>query len=186
MSKRFYPRTYGTEPNMRQELNNMFDGVFPEVAKAQKGLLRKMRRTSAGILIPCPCVDNLTNEPDKDIFCPVCHGDGNLWDETWIDFYKVLLRSSVGLSSNEDLIRPGIMNVPLASFYLRSTVDITSQDKIVEMKMDAEGNPIRPYRREYVYRITTAVDFRSDHGKLEYWKVDCYAEKRKFLNGLNG
>lgn len=186
MSKRFYTRTSGktTEPDMRQELDNMFDGIFPEVAKAQKGLLRRMRRDSTDALIQCDCVDVLTHEPDKDHFCPVCHGEAYLWDEEWIDFYKVVLRSDVGLSSKEDLIRPGLMNIPLVSFYIRGTVNITEQDKIVEMVTNAAGIVVQPYRREHLYRITTALDFRSDYGKLEYWKLDCYAEKRKFLNGL--
>lgn len=192
MSNRFYSirntsdNTYtsGTEPNMRQELNNTFDGVFPEVSKAQPALLRKMRRDSNNKLILCPCVDVLTHEPDVDTFCNICHGDGNLWDETPIDVYSVVLRSDVGLSSKEDLIRPGLMNIRLVSFYLRSSVDITEQDKIVELVLDTAGNPVRPYRRENLYRITTAIDYRSDNGKLEYWKLDCYSEKRKFLNGL--
>lgn len=185
MSRRFYTTTSGkrTEPDMRLELNNTFDGIFPEIAKAQRGLLRKMRRTSTGDMIQCDCVDILTHEPDKDHFCPQCHGDSFLWDEEWLDFYKVVLRSDVGLSSKEDLIRPGLMNIPLVSFYVRGTVDITEQDKIVELVTDQEGVIIQPYRREYLYRITTALDFRSDHGKREYWKLDCYSEKRKFLNG---
>lgn len=186
MSKRFYTRTSGlsTEPDMRQELDNTFDGIFPEVAKTQKGLLRRMRRDTSDNLIQCQCVDILTHEPDVDHFCPVCHGEGYLWDEEWIEFYKVVLRSNVGLSSKEDLIKPGLMNVPLVSFYLRGTVELTEQDRIIELKTDNDGIPSRPYRREFLYRITTALDFRSDRGKLEYWRLDCYAEKRKFLNGL--
>jgi len=188
MSKRFYTISSGksTEPDMRQELDNTFDGIFPEIAKAQTGILRKMRRDSLGALIPCPCVDPLTHEPDRDHFCAYCHGDGYIWDEEWIEFYKVVLRSDVSLSNQEDLVKPGLMNVPLVSFYLRGTVDVTPQDKIVELVTDRAGDPVRPYRREYLYRITTALDFRSDRGKLEYWKLDCYAEKRKFLNGPVG
>lgn len=186
MSKRFYTRTSGktTEPDMRQELDNTFDGVFPEVAKAQKGLIRKMRRDTSGNKIQCACVDILTHEPDLDHFCPYCHGEGYIWDEEWVDFYKVVLRSDVGLAGNEDLIKSGNIKVQMAAFYLRGTAKITEDDKIIELVTDRAGDPVRPYRREHLYRITTALDFRSDHGKLEYWKLDCYEEKRKFLNGL--
>lgn len=186
MSKRFYTRSSGhtTEADLRQELDNTFDGIFPEVAKAQKGLLRKMRRDTSGNMIQCSCVDVLTNEPDKDHPCVVCGNEGYLWDEEWIDFYKVVLRSNVGLSTNENLVKPGLMNVPLVSFYLRGTATITKEDKIVEMETNNAGVPSRPYRREYIYRINTLIDFRSDNGKIEYYRLDCNAEKRKFLNGL--
>jgi hypothetical protein len=185
VSKRFYStRTGSTEPNMRQEFNNTLDGIFPEVPKAQSAILRKMRRDSSDQLIECPCVDDLTHEPDLDTFCPVCHGEGYLWDESWIDVYKVILRSDKGLSTKETLISPGLMNISLVSIYLKSSVDITDKDKVVEMILDTSGTPVRPYRRKFIYRIGTIVDFRSDNGKLEYTRLDCYAEKRKFLNGL--
>lgn len=174
-----------TEPDMRQELNNTFDGKWPEVAKAQSAALRKMRRDPKGVLEECQCVDILTHEPDIDSFCPICHGEGFVWDEISVDVYKVVLRSDVGLSSKEDLIRPGLLNIPFVIFYMRSTVDITKEDKVVELVLKTNGKPVMPFRREFLYRIGTSVDLRSDNGKLEYWKLDCYAEQRKFLNGLD-
>ena len=71
-------------------------------------------------------------------------------------------------------------------FYTRSSVPVTKADKVVELWTDTEGDVIRPYRRESLYRIGTPIDFRSDDGKLEYWKLDCYNEQRKFLNGPEG
>jgi hypothetical protein len=182
----FYPTTGGTEPDMREEFNNMMDGKWPEVAKAQPIVLRKLRRDSSDELVPCPCVDILTGEPDLDHFCPVCHGEGYLWDEHLFDGYKVVLRSDVGLASREDLIKPGLLNIPFVIFYMRSSVDITIEDKVVELVLDRAGKPVRPFKRDYLYRIGTDIDLRSDGGKLEYWKLDCYAEERKFLNGLEG
>jgi len=182
----FYPHTGGTEPDMREEFNNMMDGKWPEVPKAQPIVLRKMRRDDSGVLVGCPCVDRLTQEPDLDTFCPFCHGERYLWDEQMYDGYKVVLRSDVGLSSKEDLIRPGLLNIPFVIFYMRSHIDITQDDKIVELILDTSGQPVRPYKREFLYRIGTAIDLRSDGGKLEYWKLDCYSEERKFLNGLDG
>lgn len=179
--RRLYPAGR-TEPNMREELNNMFDGVYPEIAKKQPTLLRKMRREN-GELVPCACVDKLTHEPDKDHYCPLCHGDGFYWDEEWIDCYKVQIKSEVGNAVKERLLGPGLQNVPLVVFYTRSSVDVTEDDKIVEVVLDAEGNPARPYRRKKLYRIGSAIDLRSDNAKLEYWKLDCYEEQRKHLNG---
>lgn len=171
---------------MRREFNAIMDGLFPEIPKAQNVVLRKMRRVGNqqfGDLVKCLCVDDLTKEPDLDTFCPICHGEGFLWDETFIDSYKVVLRSDVGKSTKETLISPGNMNIPIVSFYARSNLIITLSDKIVELYVNEEGEPIRPYRREALYRIGTPVDLRSDYGRLEYWKIDGYKEQRKFLNG---
>jgi hypothetical protein len=185
-----YP-TSRTEPDMREELHATFDGVFPEIAKAQKALLRIMRKDSAGNLIKCACVDKLTQEPDKDTFCPTCFGEGYVWDEILVDAYKVIIQSSVGLGTRENLLKPGLTNIPVVSWYFRYNIPINligdiCPDKVVELHLNADGSIARPYRRQRVYRIGTAIDFRSDHGKIEYWKLDCFGEQVKFLNGPKG
>jgi len=171
-----------TEPDMREEFNNMMDGKWPEVAKAQPIVLRKMRRDN-GNLIPCACVDVLTGEPDIDHFCPLCHGEGYIWDELMYDGYKTVIHSDVGLANKDKLFGPGLLNIPSVIFYMRSRVDITREDKIVEIFLNRAGSPLLPYKREYIYKITTPLDLRSDNGKLEYWKLDCHMTERKFLNG---
>jgi hypothetical protein len=170
-----------TEPDLRKELNNMFDGIFPEIAKKQTMVLRKFRRDSNGKLIPCDCVDPTTREPDKDTYCPFCQGEGAYWDEGYMDGYKVLQQSSDGLG--ERITAPGLMNIPVMVFYTRSSVDLTEDDKLVVIALDTEGNPVVPLRRVQLYRIGNLVDYRSDNGRLEYWKISCYGEQRKFLNG---
>ena len=192
MTRPFDPyQTLGTEPNMRTEFFNTIDGVYPEVSKKQQFVFRKMRTDDDG-LIACSCVDVLTHEPDKDTFCPICFGESYLWDESIIDGYKVILGSSTGQAGKERLISPGNVNLVLVSFYLRYNLSInlfpkrTSPDKMVELVMDVDGSITRPYQRERVYRIGTAIDFRADGGKLEYYKLDCYEEQVKFLNGTEG
>ena len=51
------------------------------------------------------------------------------------------------------------------------------------MKLQNSGALVVPYKRKHLYRIGTPIDYRSDNGKLEYWKLDCFEEDRKFLNG---
>jgi hypothetical protein len=203
MASNPYRKVNQTEADMRFEMEATLDGVFPEIAKAQTAVLRKMLRyvydadgevttdtagnpiqnDVTGTLVKCDCVDIVTGEPDLDVWCPVCGGEGYLWEEFFIKMYKVVIRSSVGLSSKEDLIAPGLLNIPLVSFFLKEKVPITENDKIIEMVIDHSGKMVRPYKRLRLYRIGTAIDFRSDGGKLEYWKLDCYSEQRKFLNG---
>lgn len=178
MSKRFYPPSQ-TEIDMRQEMTNTLDGKYPEVKKKHTAILRKLRRP----LVQCSCVDPNTHEPDKDTFCAFCWGEGYIWDEIYIDVYKVVIKSDVGNADKEVLHSPGLINEPLVIFYTRSSVDITEKDKIIELILDSEGELAQPLQRKKLYRIGTAIDLRLDHGKLEYWKLDCYSEYRKFLNG---
>lgn len=173
------------EPNMRQELINTFEGKFPEEPKAQPGALRSMRRDDKDKLIICACVDEVTNEPDKDKFCPICWGEGFVWDEVLMDVYKVIIKSSVGLATKEDLIRPGLVNITLVSFFAKYDELIRKEDKVIELVLNIDGTPVIPYKREALYRIGTLIDFRSDSAKIEYWKLDCFEEQRKFLNGVD-
>lgn len=169
-----------TEPDLRKELNSMFDGIYPEIAKKQPAVLRKFRRDANGKRILCDCVDVNTKEPDKDTYCPFCQGEGFFWDEIALDIYK---RPDAVSGLAENATGPGLMNSPLMVFYTRSSVEMTKEDKLVELLLDEEGEPVEPIRRKQLYRIGSLVDYRSDNGRLEYWKMACYAEDRKFLNG---
>jgi len=130
MTRRFNPySTLRTEPDMRQEMTNTLQGQYPEIAKKQRHVLRKMRTDSAGALIPCACVDSLTKEPDKDTFCPICFGEGYVWDELGVDGYKQVIRSSVGLASKEQLTGPGNINLAYVSFYFEYDLDLNEFPK---------------------------------------------------------
>jgi hypothetical protein len=178
--------SFRTEVNLRQELENFLDGAFPEIAKKQKALLRKMRRDSDGTLVSCACVDATTGEADKDTFCPLCHGESWYWSEVWLDVYRIVLRSDVGNAFKERLLPATTQNIPVTLFFARYSAEITEDDRIIEMKLNADGTVYRPYTRQAVYRIGTLFDMRSDNGKLEYWKIATFKEERKFLNGPNG
>ena len=172
--------------SIRDEFFNTMDGKTPEIAKRQIALLRKMRIDTNGNNISCLCVDETTKEPDKDTFCSLCMGEGKYWDESFIDMYKVVEKNEVGQASNEILLAAGIMNIPLTIIYTKSNLDIKENDKIIELELDVEGVPVRPYKRKTVYRISTPIDLRLDFGRLEYYKLCCYQERVKYLNGPNG
>lgn len=187
-----YKTTLRTEPDMRQEMINTLQGSYPEIAKKQVHVLRKMRTGTDGKLINCSCVDVLTKEPDKDHFCPICFGEGYIWSEILVEGYKVIIGSSAGLATKENLIGPGLTDLACVTFYFDWKLPLTlfpkrkSPDKIVEIMTGKDGQPIRPYQRDTIYRIGTAIDFRAEHGKLNYYRVDCYEEQVKFLNGPLG
>jgi len=184
MRSNFYNRR--TEPDLRFELDATLRGIFPEIPKAINMLLRKMRRDTDSKLIKCSCVDLVTHEPDIDTFCPICHGEGNLWDETLVEGYKQTIGSTQSLVADERQLKSGIINVQSINFYTRYDTVYTQEDKLVELYLTVDGEIVIPYRRKKIYVINTTLDFRSDYGRLEYWKLSGYEQERKFLNGVKG
>ena len=178
----FYTSSARSEVDMRQEFINTLSGHFPEIAKGQTGLLRRMRRTSTGRLIACGCVDEVTREQDKDIFCPVCLGAGHLWDEDYILFYKTIEGADRTLGLSVDQTDAGLLTGEIVVFYCRYDVTLDEKDFIVEISLDAEGDAVTPASRVRINRISKVWEFRSDEGRIEYKKVYTYRDNVKYLN----
>jgi len=163
--------TSGSEIDLRQAFYNRLYGSATEVAKGRVGLLRRMRLDKDSKRVVCSCVDEKTGEPDKDTYCPYCWGEGYLWDEEWITYYKVLVSSHEGLVRKNQAHKAGVSNTPFVFFYLEYQIAPTRYDKIVEVALDVDGNLATPYTREAIYPIATAEAFRSDNGRVEYWRM---------------
>lgn len=166
-----YPSSGGTEIDLRDEMRRFFHGDGCEIAKGRKGFLRRMRTDDDGNFIPCPCVDPLTSEPDLDTLCPYCLGEGYMWDEELITYYKVLVGDGRGLAGKISKNISGELNIPFAMWYVEYTVNPTHKDRIVEVKLDLEGNVVLPVDRIGVYRLETVEAFRSDNSRVEYFRL---------------
>jgi hypothetical protein len=151
-----YGSNSSKEIDLRHEVGNLFYGATDEIAKGMIGLLRIMRRDSDHNLIQCACRNKVTNEPDRDSFCPYCYGFGYLWDEYKIVYY----RNDDSLKNQEDVV-----------FYFEWEADITSDDFIVEIKLDKDGSPLQPVQRTKIYDILSSDTFNADYGRVEFWKV---------------
>jgi hypothetical protein len=161
-----YSNLYGTPNNieldLRVELERTFNGAIDEIAKARTGLLRRMRRDLNGEPIRCACRDLQTDEPSKDYYCRYCLGMGFLWDERKMLYYK-----------NEDTF-----NKDTFMFYLQYEKDIDSKDYLIELIIDKEGNPVIPVKRYKVYNILEVHPYKSDNGRLEFWKIEAQEERK--------
>ncbi len=165
------------EGSMRDEIYDLIYGSSREIAKGSRGVYRKIRTTGSGntlAKVPCDCVKQ--GEADKTPPCPICNGEKFLWDEIWFDYYKTEVGIDAHLALKEDFETPGVIAVPRVVFYTLYNLDPIIingmiDDKIVEVKRDLEGKIVQPYERIRTYRIGSAIDFRSDHGRLEYWKI---------------
>ena len=192
-TKNFYASSR-REISMRDEMINTISGTLSEIAKAQIGVLRVMRRDDDNELIECVCRDEASNEPMKSpIVCPTCHGCGYYWDEQFIKFYKLEPGYDTALAMKEMGIGPGDVNIPLRVFYLPydqsvsepkfpDIEQLTIFDKVIELVLDSEGDPVVPYRRRAIYEIATIYDYRLDEGRLEYWKILGTEDKTLKLN----
>jgi hypothetical protein len=115
----YYGNYKRSEIDLRQEMERLLDGQHPEITKKQVAVLRKFRRNTSGAKIPCSCVDLVTHEPDKADFCPFCWGEGWLFDEVFVDIFKVVLLGDVKNATREEYIKPITANIPIYKFYLR-------------------------------------------------------------------
>ncbi len=174
----FYSSNSAGEISMRAEFNNTIYGTFQETAKGQVGLLRDFRLDDNDKTIPCPCVDPVTAEPDRESRCPVCLGEGKLWDEIHLDFYH----TKPGIDADQDKLQaPGIVNTEIEVFYIPWGFSLTKDDKIVVLVLDKEGLPAIPTKRFQLFRIAELKQMRLDNGRLEFWKASCYEDSNKFL-----
>jgi hypothetical protein len=172
--------TGSSEIDLRTEFFNTMYGKGPEIAKHQKGLQRVFRHTSDGSSILCECVDSVTKEPDKETRCPICLGEGKLWDESSLDFYHI--RTGETGNTNQDKQKaPGIVNTELEVFYIPFQFDLTKGDKIVTLLLDKEGKTVVPLTRFQLFRISELRPMRLDNGRLEFWKAFTYEDNTKFL-----
>jgi len=76
----------------------------------------------------------------------------------------------------------GLLNVPLVVFYIRYSAAITEEDKVIQIDLDNDGSASSPTQRQAIYRVNSLWDYRSDNGKLEYWKAFAHEETVKYLN----
>lgn len=170
MSRNLWPSS-GIEIDLRNELEKTFEGDSGELSKKKKVVLRRMRRDSNNSVISCSCRSALTQEPDMENECPFCLGEGNYWDEEWIYCYSAINDTTAHLSQKRTYLQPGSISSYDKVFYFKYNENITYDDKIIELKLDSDGNPTVPYKRKAIYRPETILELRSDFGRTEYIAV---------------
>lgn len=175
-SSRFYSATSapGGEIDLRKEFDALLFGTEGDIKHSHLIVIRHLRRDSSGKPIECTCRDPFTKEPDPD--CSYCFGESFLSDEKWYECYSMYVGSSGGFSNKSVWMPPGEVRGDLRVFFFRFDVPIKYRDKIVEMKLDAEGKAIVPYIREAIYKPQTIYKYRSDNGRIEYIAVYCREE----------
>ncbi len=164
------------EIDLRSELDEFFFGYNSGVRHGNFVLIRRMRRDSTGKKIACSCLHPITREADPDCsFCSSGSGDaeGYLWSETWAWSFSTYGGGDGGLINRIINMPPGQLRVDFKVFYFRYDVDIRYGDKIVEVRLDEEGNITLPFTRETIYSPQTIERKRSDNSRIEFYTVHC-------------
>lgn len=163
--------------SLRDEMISLLTGADGEISKGQSFILRRARRDSSGNLTECACVDTLTQEASIDYKCEYCYGQKYLFDEELVTGYKVNV-SAVSASRAFDIVKSmfGSLELPAMVFYFAYDVEPTIEDKIIQIELDLEGDPVIPYNRRFLYEINMLRDLRADRGRVEYWACYCANE----------
>ena len=175
----YYPSNRSLEIDLREELNKTLYGSSNELAKGQFAILRRMRRKD-GVSYPiseenlqkCPCTENPDLEADRVVKCQWCYGERFLFDDEFIVTYRASKFNYV------DMERPkgyGNLAISLAFFYCEHTIMPSRFDKIIEPMIDYDGNVISPIEVKVKHNIEMADAFRSDNGRIEFWRLGCIA-----------
>lgn len=164
---------YG-EIDLRTELMKTIFGFGSEISKGIPILIRRLRRDSTTLArIKCECVDELTMEPDLDVLCPFCLGEGFKWDEEWHKCYKTVSGSEGSLSRRIEYKGAGKILDETYKFYFPYDANLIQGDRIVEVMLDVEGQIIEPAKRITVWNPNTIENKRLDNGRTEYYIVSC-------------
>lgn len=166
------------ELDLRKELNRFMFGAPDEIAKGALVVLRRMKRIE-GIdspvtekdLLPCSCKDPTENEPE--INCDICDGEGYLFDDIVVPGYKT---NRFEYQDIEKYKMWGKNTTSMSFFYVEYFDMISRFDKIIEPVTDRDGILITPLRVLFEHNVHMAERFRSDYGRIEYWRLSCFGQ----------
>lgn len=156
--------------DLRKEFDTIVYGDASNTRQGWPHLLRVIRRNSDGSGIKCTCFNELSAVASPS--CAYCLGEGYLWDEEWKLARSEYLGAG-GLASRYRIAPPGEIRADTKVFFFRYDTVISYGDKIIEIKLDEEGNYINPIIRTAIYRPETIRELRGDNGRIEFISVFC-------------
>jgi hypothetical protein len=173
----FAPTRTSQEIDLRYEMDLMLKGNSYYPRRGHWVLLRRMDKRQR-----CTCWnrkgqgdDQFTidkgkyNEPE--LRCPICHGEGWLYEDELHLTRRTLVSPTIGLAGSEQMSDVGWMNINYIVFFFMHPVAPNRGDKIMEIELDDNADPIRPYVVKEIYRVAVGEPFRDQHGRIEYWRA---------------
>jgi hypothetical protein len=109
------------------------------------------------------------NEPE--LRCPICHGEGYVYEDELHLTRRRLVAPEIGLAGSEAITEMGFFNINYVVFYFMYYVAPSKGDKIIEISLDDDANPIRPFVHREMYRIALGEPFRDQNGRVEFYRA---------------
>lgn len=163
------------EIDLRKELDDFLFGSLVEISKHYEVLIRQFRRDKVNQRVKCKC--NVNNEGSINPNCPLCLGEGYLWDEKIQPSFKGYGTTDGSKFSNLINLGPGDTRKGEVVFYFRWNADIKKTDIIIELQKDKERTiNFKSLKRGKKWKIQEIEEKRSDYGRLEYLIVYCTSE----------
>ena len=166
------------EIDLRAEMKLMLEGNEYWVRRGHWVLVRNMDQRQR-----CFCWNKQAHGDDKynpkddkekynepQLNCPVCHGEGYVYQDELQLTRRRLVAPEIGLANQEQMSDIGWFNVNYICYYLQYFVNPKKGDKIIEIQLDDKGEPVRPFVQKEMYRIAVAEPFRDQLGRIEFWR----------------
>jgi hypothetical protein len=166
-----------TEIDLRAEMKIILEGNEYTPRRGHWILLRRMDKRQR-----CVCWNKKGKDDEKysldkgkynepELRCPICNGEGWVYEDELHLVRRRLVSPEIGLAASETETEIGWMNINYIVFYFQYYVSPDKGDKVIEIELDNDGNPVRPYIMKEVYRIAVAEPFRDQVGRIEFWRA---------------
>lgn len=173
----YFPYPSSSTIDLRDELSALLYGDQLDPGIGRKVLIRRLTDRK------CACQ---TEKGSADSNCAYCRGEGWLWTETLNTVYIVRNFGSVlnpsNVIKNQNVTAPyGYTDENRALAYAEYTVfpnyerylrpDHPSFDQLYELKVDENGNLIRPVVRVAKWAIKSVTPHQGDGGRIEFFEL---------------
>jgi len=164
--------------DLRDEVHDTLFGTLLEPGIGQQVMLRRLRDQT------CACWDGVSGSPNSG--CRYCDGEGYLWEEDMQACYMARNFGGVQNPSNvianqQNTAKWGISDENRAIAYFEYLVfpnyerylipQHPSFDKLYELKVDFDGNLVRPLVRTGKWSIKSVTPHRGDQGAVIFFEL---------------
>lgn len=159
--------------SIRHEISDTLRGNQFQFPRGRWGILRRLRKDENEQMIDCSqCKKRGSHAPSTNTLCDVCFGEGYMWDEEWVIFYKWSGALKDGNRHGyKDYNESGYVENKTGVAYLEYNIHPQMGDKLIEVYADQDGKIIEPYVRKNIWDVRFLEELILDNGRSEYWRL---------------
>ena len=115
----------------------------------------------------CDCWDPAAREAKPD--CSFCTGEGWAYEDVKVLARKMFLTDPMTAAFLNKMTPLGRVSVSDQVMWVKYDKKPTRQDKLIEVSLDSQGEPEKPFRIEIMWEIDWTQDYRDKWGRVEFW-----------------